>query len=107
MRYTQLPTTYKYDVIAEAIYARELEYFHYDFDCVNFEHMLASLPEGPDKDDIRSRLSITIEQMQKVELIINALKAQIDDAEAYSAAVERMTAKRLAASSSETTMPGN
>jgi hypothetical protein len=105
MIYTQLPNNYKYDVIAEAIYARELEYFHYDFDRVNFEHMLESLPDGSDKDDIKSRLSITIEQMQKVELIINALKAQIDDAEAYNAAVESMTAKRLAASNTE--MPAN
>jgi hypothetical protein len=98
MIYTQLPTNYKYDVIAEAIYARELEYFHYDFDRVNFENILESLPDGSAKDDIRSRLSITIEQMQKVELIIKALNAQIDDTEAYNAAVERMTAKRLAES---------
>jgi hypothetical protein len=32
MNYEQLPTEYKYDTLADAMYAREVEYFHYDFD---------------------------------------------------------------------------
>jgi predicted unusual protein kinase regulating ubiquinone biosynthesis (AarF/ABC1/UbiB family) len=94
MIYTQLSTNYKYDVIANAIYAREIEYFHYDFDRINFEYLLTQLPNGPYRTDIKTRLSNTIKQMHNVSLIIDALRSQIDDETAYNAAVERMTAKR-------------
>jgi acyl-CoA reductase-like NAD-dependent aldehyde dehydrogenase len=39
MIYTQLSNDYKYDTLAEAIYSREVEHFHYDFDRKNFEHL--------------------------------------------------------------------
>ena len=94
MKYTQLPNTYKYEVIAEAIYARELEYFHYDFDRINFERLLASIEEGEYKENIRQRHADTLKQMANVEAIYDALMAQIDDQDAYAAAVERVTKKR-------------
>ena len=55
MNYSQLTLDYKYRHLAAAIYSREAEYFHYDFDRINFEYMVLSLPEGEFKDDINKR----------------------------------------------------
>ncbi len=49
--YTQLSADYKYSVIAAAVYAREIEHFHYDFDRVNFEYLIEILPDGKYKID--------------------------------------------------------
>jgi hypothetical protein len=96
MEYQQLPTEYKYDTLADAMYAREVEYFHYDFDRKNFEHLLANATDNEFAANVADRLNDTRKQMGNVMLIISALKAQIDDEEAYAAAVERVTAKRKA-----------
>lgn len=96
MNYEQLPTEYKYDTIAEAMYAREVEYFHYDFDRKNFEHLLANATDNEFAASVADRLNETRKQMSNVTLIVSALKAQIDDEDAYAAAVERVTAKRKA-----------
>ena len=96
MIYTQLSKNYKYEVIAEAIYGRELEHFHYDFDKINFERILETATEGDYKTDIEKRLSDTLMQMEKVEAIYASLMSQVDDQEAYAAAVIRMTEKRAA-----------
>lgn len=96
MTYDQLPTEYKYDTIAEALYAREVEYFHYDFDRTNFEYLIANATNAEFITDVTGRLNDTRKQMGNVLLVISALKAQIDDEEAYAAAVERTTAKRKA-----------
>jgi hypothetical protein len=45
---------------------------------------------------VAERLDSTRKQMGNVEAVVEALKAQIDDADAYAAAVERVTAKRKA-----------
>lgn len=94
MIYSQLPNTYKYDTLAEAIYSREVEYFHYDFDKKNFEEMLATLPDGDYKNQIQDRLNSTITQMNAVKAIYDALHAQIDDQQAYEDAVVRAIARR-------------
>ena len=94
MTYSQLTSEYKYDTIAEAVYAREVEYFHYDFDRANFEHLLAHTDDEAFKTELSSRLADTISQMQKVKSIVAALRSQIDDSQAYEAAVIRTTAKR-------------
>ncbi len=94
MIYTQLPQTYCDDVLAEAIYGREVEFFHYDFDRNNFVKLLENIPSGAYRDDIENRLSSTIEQMHNVELIYNALLAQITDQKAHGAAIIRTTEKR-------------
>jgi hypothetical protein len=94
MNYEQLPTEYKYDVIADAMYAREVEYFHYDFDRKNFEHLLANATDNEFAANVAERLDATRKQMSNVMAVADALKAQIDDADAYAAAVERVTAKR-------------
>jgi hypothetical protein len=94
MTYTQLTKDYKYDTIAEAIYAREVEYFHYDFDRANFEHLLAHTDDDEFRTDLTQRLVATLGQMKKVESIMVALRSQIDDQQAYEAAVIRTTAKR-------------
>jgi hypothetical protein len=96
MNYEQLPTEYKYDILADAMYAREVEYFHYDFDRKNFEHLLANATDNEFAANVAERLDATRKQMGNVMAVAEALKAQIDDADAYAAAVERVTAKRKA-----------
>jgi len=94
MKYEQLTAEYKYDTLADAIYAREVEYFHYDFDRKNFEHLLANATDNEFASNVAERLNDTRKQMNNVMLIISALKSQIEDDDAYAAAVERVTAKR-------------
>ena len=96
MIYTQLSTEYKYDTIADAVYGREVEYFHYDFDRINFEHLLANATDNEFAADVAERLDATRKQMGNVAAIIAALRSQIDDENEYTAAVERVTAKRKA-----------
>ena len=95
MIYSQINKDYGYNTIADAIYAREVEHFHYNFDRVNFLFILSQ--DGQDETfiaDVGQRLESTIVQMQKVEVMIAALRAQIKDEGAYDKAVERMTKKR-------------
>lgn len=96
MIYTQLSTTYKYDTIADAIYAREVEYFHYDFDHTNFEYLLANATDNEFAANVVERLDATRKQMANVNAVIAALHAQIDDQAEYEAAVVRVAAKRKA-----------
>lgn len=94
MQYNQLSTSYKYDTIVEAMYARELEHFHYAFDAENFKFLIANTIDGPYKQELQARLDSTLEQMRKVEGIYKALEAQIKDSAEYTAAVERAVLKR-------------
>lgn len=96
MNYEQLSTEYKYDVLADAMYAREVEHFHYDFDRKNFEHLLANATDNEFAANVAERLDATRKQMGNVNAIIAALKEQIEDQAAYAAAVIRVTAKREA-----------
>ena len=96
MQYEQLSTDYKYDVLADATYAREVEYFHYDFDRKNFEHLLANTTDNEFAANVAERLDSTRKQMANVAAVMAALKAQIDDQAEYEAAVARVTAKRKA-----------
>jgi hypothetical protein len=94
MKYEQLPQTYRDDVIAEALYGREIEYFHYDFDRINFEHILKNLPECEYRTLIEKRHFDTVGAMAQVEKTAEALRAQITDPEAHAAAIVRTTEKR-------------
>ena len=96
MIYTQLPADYKYDTLADAMYAREVEYFHYDFDRKNFEHLLSNATDNEFAANVAERLNSTRKEMGSVVAIMEALKAQIEDQAAYNAAVERVIAKRKA-----------
>ena len=96
MKYEQLPAEYKYDTLAEAMYSREIEFFHYDFDRINFEHILENVTDNEFAANVTERLYETRKQMSNVLGVVAALKAQIDDADAYAAAVERATVKRKA-----------
>jgi len=96
MQYEQLSLEYKYDTLADAIYAREVEYFHYDFDHKNFEHLLANATDNEFAANVAERLNSTRKEMSNVEAIMAALKSQIDDQAEYEAAVVRVTAKRKA-----------
>ena len=96
MNYEQLSTDYKYDILADAIYAREVEHFHYDFDRKNFEHLLANATDNEFAANVAERLNSTRKEMINVETIMAALKDQIEDQAAYAAAVVRVTAKRKA-----------
>ena len=97
MKYTQLPSTYQDDTVAEAMYAREVEFFHYDFDRKNFECLLKTLPKGTYRTNVEERLAGTKVQMASVEAIYEALKEQITSPTRHAAAVKRTTAKRAAA----------
>jgi hypothetical protein len=96
MKYEQLPTEYKYETLADAMYAREIEYFHYDFDRKNFEHLLENATDNEFAANVSERLDATRKQMSNVMAVVEALKSQIDDQDAYAAAVERATVKRKA-----------
>ena len=96
MVYEQLSDDYKYDVLADAMYAREVEHFHYDFDRKNFEHLLANATDNEFAANVAERLDATRKQMGNVVSIIAALRDQIDNQAAYDAAVIRVTAKREA-----------
>ena len=96
MIYTQLSDDYKYDTLADAMYAREIEHFHYDFDRKNFEHLLANATDNEFAANVAERLNSTRKEMGNVEAIMAALKEQIEDQAAYDAAVVRVTAKREA-----------
>jgi len=98
MHYTQLHPSYKYDTIAGAIHAREVEYFHYEFDLINFGHIVATESEGAYRQQLQKNMAEIEEHMRRVSGVIDALKAQIDDPAAYAAAVQRATEKRNAAS---------
>jgi len=94
MIYTQLSDDYKYDTLADAMYAREIEHFHYDFDRKNFEHLLANATDNEFAANVAERLNSTRKEMGNVLAIIAALKEQIEDEQAYADAVARVTAKR-------------
>ena len=96
MIYTQLNDDYKYDTLADAMYAREVEHFHYAFDLKNFEYLLANTADNEFAANVAERLDATRKQMGNVEAIMAALKEQIEDQAAYDAAVVRVTAKREA-----------
>ena len=96
MIYSQLSTEYKYDTLAEAMYAREVEFFHYEFDRKNFEYIVANATDNEFASDVAERLEATKKQMGNVAAIMAALQEQIEDQAAYDAAVVRVTAKREA-----------
>ena len=96
MSYEQLSTDYKYDILADAMYAREVEHFHYDFDRKNFEYLLANATDNEFAANVAERLNSTRKEMGNVEAIMAALRSQIEDQAAYDAAVVRVTAKRKA-----------
>jgi hypothetical protein len=96
MIYSQLSTEYKYDTLADAMYAREVEFFHYEFDRKNFEYIVANATDNEFASDVAERLEATKKQMGNVAAIMAALHAQIEDEQAYADAVARATAKRKA-----------
>jgi hypothetical protein len=94
MQYKQLPSAYKADTIASAMYAREIEYFHYAFDATNFAHLINNAPKGANIEAIKERLASTREQMAAVDNTYKALEAQITDQAEHEEAVIRTTKKR-------------
>jgi hypothetical protein len=96
MKYEQLSDEYKYDTLADAMYAREVEHFHYDFDRKNFEHLLANATDNEFAANVAERLNSTRKEIGNVLAIIAALKEQVEDEQAYADAVARVTAKREA-----------
>jgi len=101
MDFTQLDNSYKYETIASALYGRELEYFHYEFDLTNFKFM-AEQSTGEALADLNKRIGEIQAQMLNVILCIKALESQIDDQEAYDKAVVTVTARRLEEKNNET-----
>lgn len=94
MRYSQLNAAYKYDVLAGALYAREVELFHYRFDAENYRHILHSAAPGKFREDISKRLSEAESAIETVVAVIAALESQISDTKAFKKAVSLAAAKR-------------
>ena len=94
MKYQQLSKSYRDDTLAEAMYSREVEHFHYDFDRINFKKLLEKLPDSPYRNNVHERLESTIEQMSLVELIYLSLASQITNKQDHEEAVARCKAKR-------------
>ena len=94
MEYKLISKTHKADTIAEAMYGRELEYFHYEFDVCNFKHLINNATKGADMKDVQERLASTMLQMATVDAVYKALQAQITDQAEHEAAVIRTTKKR-------------
>lgn len=95
MEFKQLDQDYQDDVLAEALYSREHEWFHYDFDRGNYQRMAEALLPGPEREDLLRRIRETQTQMDFVESIYDALSARVVNAERHARAVERVTKKRL------------
>jgi hypothetical protein len=95
--YSHCTDDYQWDVIAEQLYNREHEHYHYELDRQNFVKMLETLEPGPFREEVQERLTSTIREQNKVEAIYNSLLAQIDDKAAFDAAMARVIAKRAAA----------
>lgn len=94
MKYEQLGTDYIDDVIADALYAREVEYFHYSFDKQNFEEILKNDLPLNYKSQMENRIKETEMQMERVEQVYEALKKQIRNEETHKKAVKRTTIRR-------------
>src|SRR3990167_5978450 len=97
MEYKQLSQEYRDDLLADALYSRECEYFHYDFDRSNFVEMLKHLPKGEYRSSIEKRLAETEEQMRRVACTYAALETKVVDVEAHALAVVRCRERREAA----------
>lgn len=94
MKYEQLSDEYQADTLADALYAREVEFFHYDFDRGNFEKMIESMPPSQFRESIQARLNETLVQMGNVEAIYAALRSRITDPQAHQEAIARCARKR-------------
>jgi hypothetical protein len=94
MKYKLIPKTHLADTIAEAMYGREMEYFHYEFDVINFKHLIDNAPEGADLKDVHERLAASLASMATVEAVYEALQARITDQAEHEAAVIRTTKRR-------------
>lgn len=96
MDFEQLKTEYADDYVAEAMYARELEWFQYDFDRRNFQDMVDRMAEGPEREALRERIRQINTQIKIVEDVYESLKNRVRSPEAHAAAVARVSAKRAA-----------
>ena len=96
MHFEQIDDAYRDDHIAQALYAREIELYHYDVDRKNFAHMLAdrTLPDNL-RQDLQNRLAEIAVKMDMVWRVMVALREQISSPQAHAAAVERTRLKRL------------
>lgn len=97
MEFQQLDPSYEYDVLASAMYMREVEYFHFACDVKNFDNILATVEPCAYTENIAQRREETLARMKEVDAIYFALKSQILDQAAFDAAVLRQKAKRDAA----------
>lgn len=95
MEFEQLSTDYIDDYIAEAMLARETEWFHYNVDRQNFEDIRSALPveEAAQRADMERRIQETTKQMAVVDSVYAALKRRIRSPDAHAAAIERVRLK--------------
>lgn len=97
MLYVLLEEEKRDDHLAESLYNREMEHFHYGFDQAVFIKMLETLGPGEYRDRIQKHLEDTSKRMAEVQSIHAALTAKITDHAAHGRAAARMKAKRDAA----------
>ena len=96
MEFKQLEPVYHLDVVAEAMYGREKEFYHYDLNRRNFENILTQSIAPEFRAVIEKNLADTLARMAEVDAIYAALKVQADAADpvAWADAVARTAAKR-------------
>ena len=94
----QLEPEYGDDQIAEALYQRELEWWHYQLDRSNFMFMVERFgTQSARGQDLLRRIEEIDAQVEMVEAVCAALRARIRSPEAHAAAVARARARRDAA----------
>lgn len=107
MKYEFLTEDEQDDAIAEALYEREKEHFHYALNVANFEDILASLPPeaslwtvGKNNEPYTMYLARLIAEhqteMAKVEKTHGALSKQLPAGARRNAAAQRVATKRAA-----------
>ena len=98
MNLEQLDPEYCDDQIAEAMYQREKEWWHYQLDRANFTDIAARLGADSGRaEELLGRIAEIDRQVEIVEAVYSALRARIRSPEAHAAAVERNRIKREAA----------
>lgn len=73
---------YKQQVIADNITARENEIAVYDINIANYEHVIAATEGDPEmaefSQQLRERIAGERHERRKAELVLNALKSQVE-----------------------------
>lgn len=101
MKFDYLEQDYIDDVIAEALHARETEWFHYALDLANFQDVLKASNDPELRADMEARIAAITRSLDVVDKIYAALKSRIVCPERHALAVARCAARRAAEAEQE------